>query len=257
MVMWVMSDRAIPRSFRFMEGFGVHTFRLVNAEGQIDLCQISLEAKARLQSVVWNEALKINGADPDFHRRDLWDAIQSGDYPEWELGLQLFDEDFADRFDFDVLDATKIIPEELVPLRPGRPPRARPHGRQFLRRDRAGRVLHAKYRARHRLHKRPAAARPQLFLPRHPAEAARRAEFHASADQRAEMSVPPLPAGRAHGLLQSERPGELRAELLGHGAAGIAGARVPVGAGGSERARSCGFVPSSSLTITARRGNSM
>jgi catalase len=118
MVLWIMSDRTIPRSFRFMQGFGVHTFRLVNAEGKSTFVKFHWKPKLGLQSVVWNEALKINGADPDFHRRDLWDAIQNGDYPEWELGLQLFDEDFANRFDFDVLDATKIVPEELIPLRP-------------------------------------------------------------------------------------------------------------------------------------------
>src|SRR5688572_17215359 len=117
MVMWIMSDRAIPRSFRFMEGFGVHTFRFVNAAGKSTFVKFHWKPKLGLQSVVWNEAVKINGADPDFHRRDLWDAIQSSDYPEWELGLQLFDEDFADKFDFDVLDATKIIPEEEVPVR--------------------------------------------------------------------------------------------------------------------------------------------
>ena len=117
MAMWIMSDRAIPRSFRFMEGFGVHTFRLVNAEGRSTFVKFHWKPKQGLQSVVWNEALKINGADPDFHRRDLWDAIQQGDFPEWELGLQLFDETFADRFDFDVLDPTKIVPEEEVPVR--------------------------------------------------------------------------------------------------------------------------------------------
>jgi catalase len=118
MLMWIMSDRAIPRSFRFMEGFGVHTFRLVNAGGESTYVKFHWKPKQGLQSVVWNEALKINGADPDFHRRDLWDAIQRGDYPEWELCLQLFDDDFADRFDFDVLDPTKIIPEEVLPARP-------------------------------------------------------------------------------------------------------------------------------------------
>ncbi len=117
MVMWIMSDRAIPRSFRFMEGFGVHTFRLVNAEGKSTFVKFHWKPKLGLQSVLWNEAVKINGADPDYHRRDLWNAIQSGDYPEWELGLQLFDQDFADKFDFDVLDATKLIPEEEVPVR--------------------------------------------------------------------------------------------------------------------------------------------
>ncbi len=117
MLMWIMSDRAIPRSFRFMEGFGVHTFRFVNAQGTATFVKFHWKPKLGLQSVAWNEAVKINGADPDFHRRDLWDAIRSGAYPEWELGLQLFDDDFAERFEFDVLDATKIIPEEQVPVR--------------------------------------------------------------------------------------------------------------------------------------------
>ena len=95
----------------------MHTFRLVNAEGRSTFVKFHWKPKQGLQSVVWNEAVKINGADPDFHRRDLWDAIQQGSFPEWELGLQLFDDEFADRFDFDVLDPTKIIPEEEVPVR--------------------------------------------------------------------------------------------------------------------------------------------
>ena len=114
MIMWVMSDRAIPRSFRFMEGFGVHTFRLLNAKDESTFVKFIWKPKLGLQSVVWNEAVKINGADPDFHRRDLWEAIQSGDFPEWELCVQLFDQDFADSFDFDVLDPTKLIPEEIL-----------------------------------------------------------------------------------------------------------------------------------------------
>jgi catalase len=117
MIMWTMSDRAIPRSYRTMEGFGVHTFRFLDAGGKSTFVKFHWKPKQGLQSVVWNEAVKINGADPDFHRRDLWDAIGSGDFPEWELGVQLFDDDFADTFDFDVLDATKLIPEELVPIR--------------------------------------------------------------------------------------------------------------------------------------------
>lgn len=115
MVMWIMSDRTIPRSFRFMEGFGVHTFRFVNAKDQSTFVKFHWKPKLGLQSVAWNEAVKINGADPDFHRRDLWQSIQSGNFPEWELQVQLFDEEFADSFDFDVLDPTKIIPEELLP----------------------------------------------------------------------------------------------------------------------------------------------
>ena len=118
MVMWTMSDRAIPRSFRFMEGFGVHTFRLVDAKNKSRFVKFHWKPKLGLQSVVWNEAVKINGADPDFHRRDLWNAIQMGDFPEWELGLQVFDEALAEKLPFDVLDATKIVPEELVPLKP-------------------------------------------------------------------------------------------------------------------------------------------
>ena len=114
MIMWVMSDRAIPRSFRFMEGFGVHTFRLVNAKDESTFVKFIWKPKLGMQSVVWNEAVKINGADPDFHRRDLWNAIQSGNFPEWELNLQLFDQEFADNFDFDILDPTKIIPEEIL-----------------------------------------------------------------------------------------------------------------------------------------------
>jgi catalase len=117
MLLWIMSDRALPRSFRFMEGFGVHTFRLVNAEGRSTYVKFHWKPAQGLQSVLWDEAVKINGADPDFHRRDLWDAIQRGDLPEWDLGVQVFDDDFADRFDFDILDATKLIPEEEVPVR--------------------------------------------------------------------------------------------------------------------------------------------
>ncbi|MBA2655015.1 MAG: catalase [Gammaproteobacteria bacterium] len=116
MVMWIMSDRAIPRSFRFMEGFGVHTFRFINQAGKSTFVKFHWKPKMGLQSVVWNEAVKINGADPDYHRRDLWNAIQAGDFPEWELGLQLFDESFVEKFAFDVLDPTKIIPEEEIPV---------------------------------------------------------------------------------------------------------------------------------------------
>ena len=117
MIMWAMSDRAIPRSLRFMEGFGVHTYRLVDAAGKSTFVKFHWKPKLGMQSVLWNEAVKINGADPDFHRRDLWNAIQAGNFPEWELGLQLFDEKFANDFEFDVLDATKLIPEEQLPIK--------------------------------------------------------------------------------------------------------------------------------------------
>ncbi len=118
MLMWAMSDRAIPRSYRTMQGFGVHTFRLVNAEGQSRFVKFHWNPVAGTHSLVWDEAVKISGADPDFHRRDLWEAIEAGAYPEWELSLQIFSEEDAEGFTFDVLDATKIVPEELVPLIP-------------------------------------------------------------------------------------------------------------------------------------------
>jgi catalase len=116
MIMWVMSDRAIPRSFRMMEGFGVNTFRLVNEAGETQFVKFHWRPKLGTSSVMWDEAVKINGADPDFHRRDMWDAIAAGDFPEFELGLQIIDQETADGLPFDVLDATKLIPEELVPL---------------------------------------------------------------------------------------------------------------------------------------------
>ena len=118
MLMWVMSDRAIPRSFRMMQGFGVHTFRFVNAAGKSSFVKFHWNPVAGTHSLAWDEAVKISGADSDFHRRDLWEAIEAGAYPEWELSVQVFSEEDAERFSFDVLDATKIVPEELVALRP-------------------------------------------------------------------------------------------------------------------------------------------
>ncbi len=118
MLMWAMSDRAIPRSYRTMQGFGVHTYRFVNAAGESQFVKFHWNPKAGTHSLVWDEAVKISGADSDFHRRDLWEAIEAGAYPEYELGLQIFTEEQAEGFSFDVLDATKIIPEELVPVVP-------------------------------------------------------------------------------------------------------------------------------------------
>jgi catalase len=117
MIMWVMSDRAIPRSFRMMEGFGIHTFRLINENGNSQFVKFHWRPKLGTSSVAWDEAVKISGADSDFHRRDLWNAIAAGDFPEFELGLQIFDHKTADKFEFDVLDATKLIPEEFVPIK--------------------------------------------------------------------------------------------------------------------------------------------
>jgi len=117
MVMWAMSDRGIPRSLRMMEGFGVNTFRLINAEGQATLVKFHWRPKLGTQSTCWDEAVKIAGADPDYHRRDLYEAIDQGDFPEWEFGVQLFTQEQADALPFDILDATKLVPEEDYPIR--------------------------------------------------------------------------------------------------------------------------------------------
>jgi len=117
MIMWVMSDRAIPRSLRMMEGFGVHTFRLINERGKSRFVKFHWKPLLGLHSVVWDEAQKISGKDPDFHRRDLWEAIENGDFPEWEFGVQIVEEKDEHKFSFDLLDPTKIIPEEIVPVR--------------------------------------------------------------------------------------------------------------------------------------------
>ena len=117
MLMWAMSDRTIPRSLRMIEGFGVHTFKLVDTRGHVTFCKFHWRPRLGLQSTVWDEAVKLQAADNDYHRRDLWEAIDKGDFPEWDLAVQLFDQAFADAQPYDVLDATKIIPEEDVPLR--------------------------------------------------------------------------------------------------------------------------------------------
>lgn len=116
MVLWLMSDRALPRSLRMMEGFGVHTFVLENAQGETKLVKFHWKPTQGIQSTLWDEAVKISGADSDYHRRDMFEAIQAGHYPEWQLGVQIFDEEWARQQPYDVLDATKIIPEEDVPV---------------------------------------------------------------------------------------------------------------------------------------------
>lgn len=115
-VFWAMSDRGIPRSYRTMEGFGIHTFRLINADGKATFVRFHWKPVAGKASLLWDESQKLTGRDPDYHRRDLWEAIEAGDYPEYELGLQLIPEEDEFKFDFDLLDATKLIPEELVPV---------------------------------------------------------------------------------------------------------------------------------------------
>lgn len=113
---WAMSDRAIPRSLRMMEGFGIHTFRFINKEGESHFVKFHWKPKLGVHSVTWDEAVKINGADSDFHRRDLWEAIDAGHFPEWELGVQLVPQKDEHKFEFDLLDPTKLIPEEMVPV---------------------------------------------------------------------------------------------------------------------------------------------
>ncbi|TDF83170.1 catalase HPII [Pseudomonas sp. H9] len=118
MVIWTMSDRAIPKSLRTMQGFGVHTFRLINAKGKSSFVKFHWKPKAGVRSLLWDEAQKLAGKDADYHRRDLWEAIETGNYPEWEFGVQIVAEEDEHKFDFDLLDPTKIIPEELVPVTP-------------------------------------------------------------------------------------------------------------------------------------------
>ncbi|MDW7673929.1 MAG: catalase, partial [Bacillota bacterium] len=117
MIMWLLSDRAIPRSFRMMEGFGVNTFRLVNEKGKARFVKFHWKPKLGVHSLVWDEAQKLAGKDPDYHRRDLWDAISMGNYPEFELGVQVIEEEEEFKFDFDILDPTKFWPEEQVPVK--------------------------------------------------------------------------------------------------------------------------------------------
>ncbi|WP_276570127.1 catalase [Thiocystis violacea] len=116
MVMWIMSDRTLPRSLRMIEGFGIHSFRLINAAGASTFVKFHWRPALGLQSTIWDEAVKIAGADPDFHRRDLFESLTQGRPAEWEFAVQLFTQEEADGFPFDHLDATKLIPEELVPL---------------------------------------------------------------------------------------------------------------------------------------------
>eukprot|EP01113_Clastostelium_recurvatum_P042369 TRINITY_DN6862_c0_g1_i2.p1 TRINITY_DN6862_c0_g1~~TRINITY_DN6862_c0_g1_i2.p1 ORF type:complete len:510 (-),score=180.33 TRINITY_DN6862_c0_g1_i2:70-1599(-) len=116
MIMWAMSDKALPRSYRMMQGFGVHSFALVNKEGKRRFVKFHWRPILGTHSMTWEEYQKVSGLDPDFHRKDLWESIESGNFPEWELGLQIVEEEDENKFDFDILDATKIIPEELVPV---------------------------------------------------------------------------------------------------------------------------------------------
>ena len=262
MLMWAMSDRAIPRSFRFMEGFGVHTFRFVNAAGKSTFVKFHWKPAGGLQSVMWDEALKINGADPDFHRRDLWDAITKGDPPSWELGVQLFDDAFADEFPFDVLDATKIIPEELVPVRPiGRLVLDEVVDNFFAETEQVAFCTQNIVPGIDFTND-PLLQGQELLLPRHAAEATRQPQLHPPAGERATLPVRPLPAGRAHDDRQPGRPGQLRTELVVGGVRRrtrpprVARRRLHLLPGAGRRREAPRAARTASPTTTARRGSS-
>ena len=215
--------------------------------------------KLGLQSVVWNEAVKINGADPDFHRRDLWNAITHGRLPGVGARRAAVRRRLRRRLRLRRARRHQDHPRGAGARPPHRPPGARPDGRQLLRRDRAGGVLHPERRARHRLHQRPAAAGPQLLLPRHAAQAARQPQLHVPAGQRAEVPHGPLPAGRPHGDGQPGRACQLRAQLVDRARRpGLA--RTPsAGSRASprpSRARSGASGRRASPTTTARPGSS-
>ena len=170
MLMWAMSDRAIPRSYRMMEGFGVHTFRLVNDAGETSLVKFHWKPLLGVHGLVWEEALTLNGVDPDFHRRDLYNAIAAGAFPQWELGVQVMPDTDDQYFEgIDLLDSTKLVPEELAPVQTIGTLTLNRRPTQLLRRGGAGGVPRRPPRARHRGGRRPADARPPVQLPRHAA----------------------------------------------------------------------------------------
>jgi catalase len=215
MLMWAMSDRAIPRSLRMMEGFGVHTFQLVNAKGKVTFVKFHWKPKLGTAVDLWDEALKLAGADNDYHRRDLHEAIASRRLPEWELGIQLFDQKFADAQPFDVLDATKLIPEEVMPVRlVGRMVLDRNPDNFFAETEQVA-FCPANIVPGDRFLGRPAAAGAAVQLSRHAEVAAGHGQFPPDADQRAEMPVDELPARRPDADERAQGPGQLRAEQPG------------------------------------------
>ena len=194
MVMWIMSDRTIPRSLRMIEGFGVHSFRLVNADGESTFVKFHWRPKLGLQSTVWDEAVKIAGADPDFHRRDLYEADRERRLPGVGARRPALHAGGGRRVPLRPPRRDQADPRGAGAAQGHRPHGARPLAGQLLRRDRAGRVLPGQHRARHRLLQRPAAAGPAVLLPRHAALAAGLAELPPAPDQRAEVPVRQPPA---------------------------------------------------------------
>jgi catalase len=182
-IFWAMSDRAVPRSFRMMEGFGVHTFRFINEAGESNFVKFHWKPLLGLHSVLWDEATRISGKDPDFHRRDLWEAIEAGAYPEWEFGVQIVPEADEHKFEFDLLDPTKIHSRRIGARPAHRENGLKPQSRQLFRRNRTGRFSSRAYRSRHRFYQRPALARAFVFLPRHAIIAFGRPEFSRDSDQ--------------------------------------------------------------------------
>ena len=216
MLMWVMSDRAIPRSYRMMQGFGVHTFRLVNAEGESRFVQVPLDSRMLgTHSLVWDEAVKISGADPDFHRRDLWEAIEAGDYPR--VGAGRADLHRGAGRGLQLRRARRrrsSSPRSWCRCTPVGPDGAEPQPRQLLRRDRAGGVLHRARRARASTSRNdPLLAGPHPLVHRHPDLAPGRAELPRDPDQRAGRAGPQQPARRHAPAGHPPRPRRLRAEL--------------------------------------------
>ena len=221
MLMWAMSDRAIPRSYRTMQGFGVHTFRLVNEAGDTTLVKFHWRPAAGTHSLVWEESQKLGGIDPDFHRRDLWEAIDAGAGP----GVRAEPPDLPRHARADVRGHRPARPHQARPRGAGPAaahredgPRPQPH--QLLRRDRAGGVLHRPHPARPRVHRRPAAPGPQLLLPRHPADPPGRAQLRPAADQPAPLAGAHHPARRLRPAGHPRGPGAVQPQLGGR--------RVPV-----------------------------
>ena len=196
MLMWVMSDRAIPRSYRMMQGFGVHTFRFVNEAGESRFVKFHWNPVAGTHSLVWDEAVKISGADPDFHRRDLWEAIEAGAYPEWELGVQVFTEEAGGAIHLRRAGCDEARSRRAGSGHADRPNGAQSQSRQFLRRNRAGRLLHGAHRAGHGFQQRSVAGGPHPLLRRHADLAARRSEFPRDSDQCAGGAGAQQPARR-------------------------------------------------------------
>ena len=209
MVMWIMSDRTLPRSLRMIEGFGVHSFRLLDADGKSTFVKFHWRPELGLQSTIWDETVKIAGADPDFHRRELFEAIDSGAFPAWQLAVQLFTEEEAAALPVRPSRRDQADPRGAGAAAGDRADGARPLARQLLRRDRAGGLLPIASRAGHRLLERSAAPGPPVLVPRHPAVAARVGQLSPAAGERAEVPVRQSAARRPHADADSKGPGQL------------------------------------------------